>query len=192
MGTVWCAMLLALMSLFTPAAALTSNQAGPSFDLAAGLGLGGGSINARGAGQLSVGGWAGRYDDSFAIGRYWWFGATGRADWRPGLFIAAPLAEIRRGVDVIVAGAYWGAALGPVLAVGSGPTSTGLAARAVGGAKFRRTRYFSFTARIEAGADLFAGRPTFAGAVLLGVAFARPGSAQKPSTTQSNTSPSRR
>ncbi|MEZ4234666.1 MAG: hypothetical protein R3F59_00560 [Myxococcota bacterium] len=78
--------MIALLTLLlaAPAHALTSHQSGPSLDLAAGLGLRGTPLRPGVGGDLSLGWWAGTYDDQYAFGKYWWLGATGRVDWRPG------------------------------------------------------------------------------------------------------------
>jgi hypothetical protein len=157
----------------SPALALTAVQSGPGVDLAAGLGLGGHPVAAHVGGQLSLGWWSGTYDDQYAFGRYWWVGPTGRVDWQADTLRVAPMLEIRRGIELIVVGLSIGAAGGPLLRVEDG-TDVGWTARALGQVKLRRSRFWGFSLRVEAGVDGFGDRVGFTGAMLLGGSFARP------------------
>lgn len=156
----------------SPALALTSQQGGPAFDLAVGLGLRGAPVRPALGGQLSVGWWTGVYDDQYAFGRYWWVGPTVRADWRPDGFGLSPMLEIRRGLELIVVG------VAPFLAGGLtiDPDQEVLGFTGRGGVqlKFRRTRYWGISLRVEAGVDVVDSAVGFAGGVLLGPSFARP------------------
>ncbi|MEM6930257.1 MAG: hypothetical protein AAF602_25175, partial [Myxococcota bacterium] len=97
-------------------ASLSRPQAGPALDVGGGIGWSGEPVAV--AAQLSAGGWFGRYDDDFAIGRHWWFGATGRLRARSARVEIAPMIEIRRGIDLLVAGVQGFVAGGVVLDVG--------------------------------------------------------------------------
>lgn len=165
-------MLALALLLASPAQALTSHQSGPALDLAAGLGLGGAPLRASVGGEVSLGWWLGVYDDQYAFGRYWWLGATGHVDWRPDALAIVPMVEVRRGLELIVAGLYIGAGGGLVL-VPEVP-EPGWTGRLSVGAKFRRSRFFGLTLRLEGGVDVRGDAVGFGGGALLGVAFARP------------------
>ncbi len=166
----------------SPALALTAVQNGPGVDLAAGLGLGGRPVGAHVGAQLSLGWWSGTYDDQYAFGRYWWVGPTGRVDWREDALRVAPLLEVRRGIELIVVGLSVGAAGGPLIRVDGveDATDVGWTARALGQVKLRRSRFWGFSLRLEAGVDGFGDQVGFTGAVLLGGSFARPAHAILP------------
>jgi hypothetical protein len=149
----------------SPALALTAVQSGPGIDLAAGLGVGGHPVGAAVGGQLSLGWWTGTYDDQYAFGRYWWVGPTGRVDWRPDTLRIAPLLEIRRGIELIVVGLSFGAAAGPLVRIEEA-SDVGWTARAIGQAKLRRSRFWGFSLRLEAGVDVIGDQAGFTGAVL--------------------------
>lgn len=165
-------MWLSLWLSLSPALALTSKQGGPSFDLAAGLGLRGAPVHPAVGGQLSLGWWTGVYDDQYAFGRYWWIGTTVRADWRPDTFGLTPMLEIRRGLELIVVGVAPFVAGG--LTVDPGGDTLGATGRAGVELKFRRSRYWGLSLRLEAGADVVDSTVGFAGGALIGVSFARP------------------
>jgi hypothetical protein len=171
--------MLLLLSLLSPALALTSQQSGPSLDLAAGLGLRGAPVSAALGGDLSLGWWIGTYDDQYAFGKYWWLGASGRVDWRPDALGITPMVEVRRGLELFVVGVAPFVGAGPVLSVvsGGGDVPVGLTGRAGVMVKMRRTRFLGISLRLEAGADVVGGSPSFAGGALFGVSWARPASA---------------
>jgi hypothetical protein len=158
--------------LSSPALALTQVQGGPAFDLAAGLGLRGAPLRPALGGQASFGWWSGVYDDQYAFGRYWWLGATVRADWRPDAFGLTPMIELRRGIELIVVGVAPFVAGGLTLQPDGGVL--GFTGRAGVGLKLRRTRYFGLSLRVEAGVDVVDEQVGFAGGVLVGPSFARP------------------
>jgi len=165
-----------LLALVLTAHGLTSHQSGPSLDLAAGLGIGDAPVAAMVGGQLSLGWWAGVYDDQYAFGRYWWFGATGRVDARSRGTRLLPMIEIRRGLELFLAGVSVGVAGGAIAEVpddGEGDPF-GWTARAHVQTKLRRTRFVGFSLRIEGGVDQMGKRTTFGGGVLLGISYARP------------------
>jgi hypothetical protein len=151
------------------ALALTSPQSGPGVEVTAGLGLADAPVSARLGAAVSAGWWFGHYDDQYSLGRYTWIGPTVRAEVLPGDLRVAPMLELRRGIDLVVAGVAPFVAGGPLLA----GDALGGTARAGVVAKFRRTRHLGFVLRLEAGAD-FLGGATFSGGALLGVAFSRP------------------
>lgn len=153
---------------------LSRPRAGPGVDLGAGIGWSGRPVAV--AGQLSVGGWTGRYDDDFAIGRHWWIGATGRLRASASRVEVAPVLEVRRGIDLLVAGVQGFVAGGPVIDVaGSEPARpvgfTGMAG-IVG--RYRRTRHVSLTLRLEGGVDVVGGQVGPVVGALIGVGWARP------------------
>src|SRR5262245_53965819 len=93
-----------LLLALSDAHALTSRQGGPAVDLAAGLGIRDVPVHPGLGGQLSLGWWLGTYDDQYAFGRYWGLGTTLRADWHPTGTALAPMLEVRRGLELFVAG----------------------------------------------------------------------------------------
>lgn len=163
-------MLLALAPL--TASALTTHLSAVGVDLAAGIGWGGAPATVSGGGVASLGWFRGQFDDQFSFGRYWWLGPTARVDGGPGGWRVTPTVELRRGLDLLVAGVSGGITAGPVLAIDGG--GVGWTARAVGVARLRRTRSLSLTARLEAGADGLEGAVAPAGGLSLGVTLARP------------------
>lgn len=177
---LWLSVLLGSLLASPAALALTSRQGGPSLDLAAGVGMRGAPLRPGVGGQLSLGWWVGTYDDQYAFGKYWMFGPTGRVDWLPGAHALAvtPMFELRRGIELFVVG------LAPFVAGGvttsaaldGGPAAPiGWTARGGLQVKFRRSRFWGLSLRVEAGADgLGGGKYGFAGGVLIGPTFARP------------------
>jgi hypothetical protein len=165
-------MLLSVWLLVSPALALTSQQGGPAFDLGVGLGLRGSPVRPTAGGQVSIGWWTGTYDDQYAFGRYWWIGPTVRVDWRPDAFGLTPMLEIRRGVELIVVGIAPFVAGG--LTVDPGQAVVGFTGRGGLQLKFRRSRYWGISLRLEGGVDVVESTVGFAGGALLGASFARP------------------
>ncbi|MBX2798213.1 MAG: hypothetical protein KTR31_11100 [Myxococcales bacterium] len=170
--------LLMIATWGTQAHALSTRQSGPGFDLAAGLGMGGAPVRAGLGGQLSAGWWTGRYDEAYALGRYWWVGVTGRVDTPFDGATVAPMLEIRRGVEVLVGGLHGFVSGGPVqFVVSEGPApALGWTARAGVAGKFRRSRFVGLTLRLEGGANVVAGKPSAVVGVLVGLSYARPAS----------------
>lgn len=169
-------MLVLLLALHAPAQALTSHQGGPALDLAAGLGMGGRPLKPAVGGQLSLGWWAGTYDDQYAFGRYWWIGPTARVDWNPDALAITPMLELRRGLELFVAGVAPFLAGGVTLSIPAEGAAPPLGWTARGGVqlKLRRTRFFGLSLRLEGGADGVGDAVGFAGGALLGVSWARP------------------
>lgn len=163
-----------IFALTSPAEALTMQQSGPYVDAGAGLGLGNGPLDAGVGWGAGVGWWAGRYDDAYAVGRYWGAGAMVRQDWIGGTLRTAPMLEVRRGLDLVVLGWHGFLAGGPLVVSRSGDSVVGGTGRVGIGAEFRRTRYLGLTLRLEGGADFGGGNVAAAGAALLGVQFSRP------------------
>ena len=164
-----------LLSLVAPAHALTQTQAGPLFTLAAGGSLTGAPVQPSAAGQLSFGAWFGTYDDAYSFGRYWAVVQTTRVDLLSarGDTTVAPMLELRRGLDILVANVAGFVAGGPALVVADG-TTLGGTARAGVDAKWRRTRFWGLTVRLEGGVDVLDGAVQPTAAVLVGAGFARP------------------
>lgn len=174
-------MLALLLLLCTPdAQALSSRQAGPSLDLAAGLGLSGAPVRAGLGGQLSAGWWFGTYDDAYALGKYWWIGPTGRIDVQGERIAIAPMLELRRGLEIIVAGVNLFVAGGVVSTIAEPAPPLGYTGRAGLMGKFRRHRYWGLTLRLEGGIDLVDGQVSPTIGTLIGIAFARPSRQREP------------
>jgi hypothetical protein len=109
--------------------------------------------------HLGFGGFVGRYDDSFAIGRQVAFGLQVRQeayfpadDFR---LRTVPMFEVRRGIDLLVATVHVGGAIGPLLDTepDEGTRLSGGTARVVGAAHYRFSRLWSAIVRLEAGVD---------------------------------------
>lgn len=172
------AMLVLAASLAVPSAhALQRRQAGPTLELGVGPAMAARPVGFAGAGQLSLGWWVGPYDDDYALGRFWAVAVTGRVDVLPrdGSLRVAPLLEIRRGMDLIVLAPHAFVAGGPVL---TGDT-LGWTARAGGGLKFRRTKTFGFTGRLEAGMDGVGAALSPVVGLTLGVGWSTPAKKRK-------------
>jgi hypothetical protein len=173
--------LVLLALLLSDALALTSQQGGPALDLGVGLGVGA-PFEPRIGGHLGLGWWVGTYDDQYAFGKYWALGPSIRFDFVPGRFdlvsgswSAAPMLELRRGIELIVVGVAPFVAGGPVLAsVEGAQPALGWTARTGVNLKLRRTRFWGLTTRLELGAEGVGDRVGFAGGLLVGGAFARP------------------
>ena len=153
-------------------ASLSEAKTGPWLEAHGGLGLGGAPGLRAGLGWHAGGGWwFGPYDDVHAVGRYVGLGVVGRQD-----FVGAPrtagMLELRRGMDLIIAGVQGSVAGGVVTESGA----LGWTGRAAFTGRFRRHRFWSLSLRLEAGADGIANTITPTGGVLLGVAFSRPAS----------------
>ncbi len=158
----------------TRALALTDDRSGIVADLAVGGAAHLPPVSGSASGYAAIGWWDGVYDHSYAIGRYWSGNVGGRVDLAPGGdVVLAPTVEVRRGFDLVVAGWYFGAGAGPVLAL-DGPLAGGASVRACFGAQFRRTRFWALSLRAEGGPELVGGRLQANGALVLGVQFSRP------------------
>lgn len=159
---------LFLLFLALPAHALQSRTSGPLVE----VGLGGGYTHPRGAGSAhaSLGWWVGRYDDEYALGRFTAVLATPRVDLTADGAAFTGLMEVRRSIDLFVLAPHALLAAGPVLR----DDQVGLALRAGGGLKFRRTPHLGFVARLEAGADLLGGRVVPVAVATVGVGWSAP------------------
>ncbi len=171
-------MWLPLIALsLSPAHGITQVQGGPILELGAGLDMGGSPVQARGGAHLSALWWTGTYDDAYAFGRHWAVGPTLRVDVHPDALGLAPMLEVRRGLDIFIAGLHAFVAGGAVSAVPLGSDVApplGWTGRGGFGAKLRRHRYWGATLRLEAGVDGVGDQISFAGGVMLGVGFSRP------------------
>jgi hypothetical protein len=109
------ALVVLLLLLLAPlsAAALTRPQSGPYLDLAGGGVFGGAPFAAGVAWRVDAGVWFGPYDNEFALGRFWSVGVGLRQDLRDGGLHSAVVAEVRRGMDIIVLGGHVWLAGGP-------------------------------------------------------------------------------
>jgi hypothetical protein len=165
----------------TAQAALASDQAGVWLHVGGGLGAGDAGPFRGGVGwTLGFGGWYGRYDDAFSIGRQLGFGAVVRQDviFREDLtlFRTAPMLHVYRGIDLLVVGLEVGGSAGPLLETlpGAGTQVTGGTVRAMGALNYRFHPRWSAFARLEAGVDI---EPTTVQASVgffLGLKFATP------------------
>lgn len=166
----------ALLTVWTLASAfaITEPQTGGRVELGAGLGLSGGPVQPAFGGHLHLALFRGQFDKAFSIGQYWEAGVTGRVDTRfDGTARIAPMVELRRGTDVVVASASPFLAGGPLVVTGP-DAAVGWTARGGLATTYRAHRFRGLVLRLEAGADVVQGRATFAGGVILGLSLGRP------------------
>ncbi len=176
-------MLTLFIALSTSAnAQFAENMSGPYLDVAGGLGMGDAPMAAGPGWMGGFGWWFGRYDSAYAIGRYTSIGVNVRQDLLhlggakgspPQAMRTAPLLELRKGNDLIVAGVSGFLAGGPLLTSVGNSTSLDYTARGGVGAEFRRHRYWGLTLRLEGGVDI-GDQVSGVFSTLLGVQFSRP------------------
>jgi len=165
-------------------AQFAEKMAGPYVDVAGGLALSDAPIAAGPGWMGGLGWWFGRYDESYAIGRYTSIGANLRQEWvqlahdQGATVRTAPLLELRKGNDLIVAGVSAFIAGGPVLVRTPRGSAVDYTARAGVGAEFRRHRFWGLTIRLEGGVD-FGDQVSGVFSTLVGVQFSRPARAVK-------------
>jgi hypothetical protein len=153
------ALLLCLHSP-TAEATLAGRQSGVWAHVAGGLGAGDNPFRAGVGWSAAVGGWFGKYDDSFSLGRHVGIGLAVRQDliFRPDerILRTAPMLQVHRGIDLLVVGLELGGTVGPLLETTlGGPTRvTGGTARVVGALKYRFVPNWSLFARLDAGVDV--------------------------------------
>lgn len=165
-------MLPLLVALLLPgvAYAQTTRQTGMWVDAVPGLGLGGDPFGATLSLRGSVGVWRGNYDDVFALGRSWGYGAAVRVDLRGESTRIAPMLELRRAIDLFVIGLRWRVMAGPEWE----GAKLGIGARVGGTLAYRPSPYIGPALDIEAGAAWVDGRVGPRGALSLGIAGAFP------------------
>jgi hypothetical protein len=173
-------------------AGLSAQQSGLALHIGGGLGLGDGPITPGIGWTAGLGGWVGKYDDAFSLGRHIGFGVVVRQDIqlhaaRSGLRTTT-LLQVHRGIDLLVIGLQLGGAAGPLFETPTGqPTQfAGVAARITGLAKYRFKPRWGLFLRFEAGADVYTptvgGDPTRvygAAGTMLGIEFATPTTVRK-------------
>lgn len=164
---------LITMWALSTASAFTEPAAGARLEVGIGLGLADAPVQPAFGGYVHVGWFRGQFDDAFSLGRYWELGLTGRLDTRLEGARIAPMVELRRGTDLVVASVSPFVAGGPLVVVGGAP-AVGYTARAGLNATYRMHRFRGVVLRLEAGADVVGGAPSFAGGVLVGVSLGRP------------------
>lgn len=172
--------LFALIASGPAHAELAGDRAGVWAHLAAGLGSGDAPFRAGVGWSAALGGWVGRYDDSFSIGRHVGFGAVVRQDliFRPDATIlrTAPMLQVHRGIDLLVVGLELGGAVGPLLqtTLGGETVVTGGTARLVGALKYRFERRTSLLLRLDVGVDVETDAVQPSLGLVLGFQFAGP------------------
>ena len=167
---------MAAIWLGSSAFALQEVQSGPTIELGVGPALGGRPARFALAGQASVGGWRGPYDDEYALGRFWAGVITTRVDWSPGErgdLRVTPLFELRRGMDLFVVAPHFFAAAGPVIGF-EDSGQVGVAVRVGGGLKLRRSKRLGFIGRVAGGVDVVAGSVAPSLTVTLGGGWSSP------------------
>ena len=172
-------LLLLLIAFTTPSHAITEPQHGPLIELGAGLGVTGTPVQGAVGGHLSMGWWRGVYDDAYAFGRYWALVSTTRIDAFPpsAPWSIAPMVELRRGIDIFVANPAFVIAGGPRITLpqaSDAGASIGGTARTGLAFKWRKSRFWGLTVRLEAGVDFQGTNVSPAGGLLFGGGFARP------------------
>lgn len=164
------ALIVSAALLQAPAAfALADPMAGMYAEVAGSAELHGTPIAGDVGGQVGLGWWSGRYDDNFAFGRFWSVGGAYRLGALGGLRHTA-LLEVRRGADLLVATPYVALVGGAGLAPGG---VAPIAQLGVGG-RFRTSRFYSLSLRLDAGASFSAAGVAPLLGTRLGVTFARP------------------
>lgn len=179
---------LALACLLTSAPAAAQSLGGPTGglwgDVAAGLGAAGRPFSAGVGWTAALGGFVGRHDDAFAVGRRWGVGLRARQDIDPrpasSSLRTGVAIDVHRALDLLVANVQIGGSIGPWIqtSLPSGPPlPAGIAARLSAGATWRVHRFVGVHARIEAGIDTdhrgpFTVSPALG--VSVGAAWARP------------------
>lgn len=172
---------LSWLVLCDDAHALAEPQVGPLVEVVGGFGAGGAPFHPGFGAAATVHLWAGRYDDQYAIGRYWSVGPTFRADYTlatsttPAALRLAPLFEVRRGLELIVVGLNGFVGGGPLfVAPDDGELTLGATARAGLGLEYRRSRFWGVAVRLEGGADFVGDSVGAVAGALVGFQFSRP------------------
>jgi hypothetical protein len=163
---------------------------GPTADTVAATDVPEPAATALFGGQLAAGWWTGRYDDQFALGRYWGVGLAVRQHrvLVPEAFTyntalhTIPMVEVRRGMDLLVVGLGIRGGIGPIFQVWTGhpdgvpspPLQAGVAMRVAGTAKYRFKPRFGLTLDIEGGLDVLGGAAQGHGAAMLGFEWMTP------------------
>jgi hypothetical protein len=168
--------LVALLLAPVAADAQTTRQTGLWLDAQPGLGLGGQPFGATFGVRGSVGVWRGNYDDAFALGRSWGWGASVRVDFRGDSTRVAPMLELRRTLDLLVLGLRWRVMAGPEWE----GDKLGVGARVGGTVKVRPSPFVGPTLDLEAGAAWIDGRVGPRIALSLGIGGAFPVAGRKP------------
>lgn len=156
--------------LLAPAAtwAQTSAQTGMWIDASGAATLGGTPFGLDPSTRVSLGLWRGNYDDRMALGRSWGGGLALRYDARAGAPRLMPSVEVRRQLDLLIAGLRWRANAGPEWH----GEQVGVGARIGGTAMLRARPTFGPFVDLEAGAAYVDGQVRPAVALGLGVATA--------------------
>jgi hypothetical protein len=159
---------VALLALLAPSAAhaqLGGRRGGFWGDLGGGLAVADRPWTPGAGWTVAMGGWFGKYDDSFAIGRRVDVGVrvtqqlvrpdTGvDRDW---ILRSAPMLEARRGIDLLVVALRFGGAVGPLVnrdLHGPADLELGATIRANGAVGWRFVPRASLMLRLEAGIDV--------------------------------------
>jgi hypothetical protein len=158
-----------LLAWIASASALTDDRYGLTVDLGGGIGWE--AARTAGLARAATSYWWGRYDEEYALGRYFALGADLTAGFASGAPSGRGLIQVRRGVDLLVVGWHLGLGAGPALA-SSG--TLGGAARAELGVRLRRSRTVAFALRLDAGADWLDGAVHPAGGATLGLSLGGP------------------
>lgn len=164
--------MLLLLATLASAQTLTKPQSGPTIEAAVGVGFAQPRVQGQVGGQLSLGWWFGKYDDSYGLGRFSAVAITNRVDMRmtDTTFRYSPQLELRRGMDLLVIAPHYLIAGGPVFDAGQ----VGVAGRIGGGLKLRRSRRVGIVARLVGGVDYVGGVVSAALSFTLGIGYSTP------------------
>jgi hypothetical protein len=164
----------------TAQAQLASKQAGVFVQASGGLGVGDAPFTPGVGWMAAIGGWTGKYDTDFSLGRHVGFAAVVRQDIQLNsdrrLLRTAPMFQVHRGIDLLVVGVQVGAAAGPLMVTtqSTGTEVVGATARVVGAVKYRFRPRWGLLLRLEAGLDIERSKPQPALGLTIGLAFASP------------------
>ncbi|MCB9680246.1 MAG: hypothetical protein H6733_02140 [Alphaproteobacteria bacterium] len=174
----------ALLATSPAHAALGGDKAGWYVDVGVGLGAGDLPFTPGVGWTAAVGGWLGRYDDDYALGRHWGVGARFRQDVQlaPGrrTLRSAPMLEVRRGVDLLVVGLHVAVLGGPLLETTLDASTTpgtrlaGGTARLAGDVVYRFRPHAGLALRVETGVDVDALHAEPVLAATVGFTFSAP------------------
>ncbi len=145
-------------------------MAGYQLDLAGAVGLDTTPLDVPLGGAFGASWWFGKYDETYALGRWNSLGVVGRLETVGDDLRITPMLEFRKGYDLLVlkpwfsiaAGTELGAArLAPELRIGTG-------------VKLRRSRFMGVSGRLDGGVALLDGEPVGRFGILLGFDWAAP------------------
>lgn len=166
----------ALLGLAPTAYGITDNQAGINIGLSGSIDMGSSNrpveFTAAPGVEIPITFWHGKYDPSFALGRYWGVGVAPRVHWHAdGVRFGVPL-HIERGTDLIALSLRFHGDVGPTWAFRNSGSSIGAMARVGATVKYRRNKNMGPTLTLQLGGDYMNNEFNPRGEILLGFDFA--------------------